>query len=134
MKIFNKKLGGLMLGNRIKQLREEKEISQKDLANLLHISPSTVGMYKQGRRTPSSEILSIMATHFKVSVDYLLGRNDNLMYNQNNLEDLTIKYLIRIEKLKAMINEELNNWTNNSSENIKTFADMIKIYEFKLKV
>ncbi|MBY6810982.1 helix-turn-helix transcriptional regulator [Clostridium botulinum] len=123
-----------MLGNRIKQLREEKEISQKDLANLLHISPSTVGMYKQGRRTPSSEILSIMATHFKVSVDYLLGRNDNLMYNQNNLEDLTIKYLIRIEKLKAMINEELNNWTNNSSENIKTFADMIKIYEFKLKV
>ncbi|NFO58501.1 helix-turn-helix transcriptional regulator [Clostridium botulinum] len=123
-----------MLGNRIKQLREEKEISQKDLANLLHISPSTVGMYEQGRRTPSSEILSIMATHFKVSVDYLLGRNDNLMYNQNNLEDLTIKYLIRIEELKAMINEELNNWTNNSSENIKTFADMIKIYEFKLKV
>ncbi|WP_053532488.1 helix-turn-helix domain-containing protein [Clostridium botulinum] len=118
----------------MEQLREEKEISQKDLANLLHISPSTVGMYEQGRRIPSSEMLSVIATHFKVSVDYLLGRNDNLISNQNNLEDLTRKYLIRIEELKAMINEKLNNWTNNSSENIKTFADMIKIYEFKLNV
>jgi len=66
-----------MVGDRIKRLREEKEISQKALAEFINVSPSTVGMYEQGRRMPSTEILNLIATYFNVTSDYLLERTNN---------------------------------------------------------
>lgn len=61
-----------MLANRIVFLRKEMGISQSQLAQILHISPSAAGMYEQGRRTPSIDILIEMAKQFHVSLDYLL--------------------------------------------------------------
>lgn len=62
-----------MLGERIKKQREIKEISQKKLADLLGVSPSTIGMYEQNRRSPDKDMLLKLASIFNVSVDYLLG-------------------------------------------------------------
>ena len=61
-----------MLGARIAALRREAGWSQCELAQLLQVSPSAVGMYEQGRREPSAEILVAMARAFNVTVDYLL--------------------------------------------------------------
>ena len=46
-----------MLAVRIAQLRKKHGMSQLELAGVLHISPSAEGLYEQGRRTPSLEIL-----------------------------------------------------------------------------
>ncbi|MCU9809307.1 helix-turn-helix domain-containing protein [Paraclostridium sp. AKS46] len=64
----------LIFANHLKQLRESTGLSQVDLAKIIGVSPSTIGMYEQGRRTPDLEVLTEIATHFQVSVDYLLGR------------------------------------------------------------
>ncbi len=61
-----------MLGERIALLRRSRGLSQADLARQLHISPSAVGMYEQGRREPSLEALVALAREFRVSADYLL--------------------------------------------------------------
>lgn len=61
-----------MLGSRIALLRKNFGWSQAELARRLKISASAVGMYEQGRREPSAELLVIMAREFDVSVDYLL--------------------------------------------------------------
>ena len=61
-----------MLGARIALLRRNAGMSQSQLAGQLKISPSAVGMYEQGRREPSAEILVAMARIFGVTVDYLL--------------------------------------------------------------
>lgn len=61
-----------MLGSRIAALRRSAGLSQTDLANRLRVSPSTVGMYEQGRREPGAEILVAIAQIFGVSTDYLL--------------------------------------------------------------
>lgn len=61
-----------MLGARIAALRKEKGMSQAQLAHRLAISPSAVGMYEQGRREPSVELLVAMAGEFQVSTDFLL--------------------------------------------------------------
>lgn len=66
-----------MVGDRIRQLREDREISQKTLAEFINVSPSTVGMYEQGRRVPSTEILNLIATFFDVTSDFLLERTNN---------------------------------------------------------
>jgi transcriptional regulator with XRE-family HTH domain len=62
----------IMLGARIAALRREAGLSQAQLASVLKISPSAVGMYEQGRREPSADMLVAMAQAFHVSVDYLL--------------------------------------------------------------
>lgn len=61
-----------MLGQRIAKLRREAGLSQAELACCLDISTSAVGMYEQGRREPSVDILVRMAGSLGVSVDYLL--------------------------------------------------------------
>ena len=61
-----------MLGPRIAALRRSAKLSQAELAQLLKISPSTVGMYEQGRREPSLEGLVNLAAVLEVSADYLL--------------------------------------------------------------
>ena len=61
-----------MLGNRIALLRRQSKLSQRELAAALQVSPSAVGMYEQGRRVPTAELLVAIAALFGVSTDYLL--------------------------------------------------------------
>lgn len=61
-----------MLGPRIAVLRRQANLSQAELARRLKISPSTMGMYEQGRREPSAEMLVAIARELQVSTDFLL--------------------------------------------------------------
>lgn len=61
-----------LLGKRIAALRSAKGLNQKQLAEKLNVSPSSVGMYEQGRREPSLELIVEMAGVLCVSTDFLL--------------------------------------------------------------
>ena len=61
-----------MLGERIGALRRARGLSQAQLAELLKISPSTMGMYEQGRREPSLQTVVALARKLEVSTDFLL--------------------------------------------------------------
>ena len=57
----------------LKKLREEKGLTQSELGKELGISPSTVGMYEQGRRKPDFETLEKIADIFNVDMNFLIG-------------------------------------------------------------
>lgn len=61
---------------RIKNLREDADVKQKDLADYLNISQRAYSSYERGARGIPSEILSKLADFHNTSVDYLLGRTD----------------------------------------------------------
>ena len=61
-----------MLAKQIKILRIKAGMSQSQLAEKLSVSPSAVGMYEQGRRVPSVDLLILLARLFNVSLDYLI--------------------------------------------------------------
>ena len=61
---------------RLKELRKEKDITQEELAKQIQVSPSTIGMYETGRREPDFETLQKFADYFRVSTDYILGRDE----------------------------------------------------------
>lgn len=61
-----------MLGERIALLRSRLGWSQAELARRLNISPSAVGMYEQGRREPSVDMLVSLSRTLGVSMDFLL--------------------------------------------------------------
>ena len=61
------------LGERIKEQRELKRLSQKGLADIIGVSASIVSNYENGERTPSLDILMALARVFQCTTDYLLG-------------------------------------------------------------
>ena len=71
-----------MLGARIAALRRGSNLSQGELARRLQVSTSAIGMYEQGRREPSAEILVAMARTFGVTVDYLLTGQPSVLEQQ----------------------------------------------------
>lgn len=62
--------------NVLKSLRKAQGLTQDELAKILKISRSTVGMYENGSREPDYETLESIADFFNVDIDYLLGRTN----------------------------------------------------------
>ena len=58
---------------RLKELREKKHLSQKQLAIDLGVGVGTVGMWESAERIPPAKRLQTVANYFGVSVDFLLG-------------------------------------------------------------
>jgi len=65
-----------MFSKRLKELRTQKGIYQKELAEVLGVSRPTITQYEQGKRNPDTDMLNNIADYFEVSVDYLLGRTN----------------------------------------------------------
>ena len=65
----------MTLGEKIKYLREEKEITQQKLADVLNINRVTLTGYEIGRRTPDVYTLKKIADYLEVTIDYLLEEN-----------------------------------------------------------
>ncbi len=61
---------------RLKQLRNERKINQRELAKYLKVAPSTISMYENGQREPNFEVLEVLADFFNVDMNYLLGKTD----------------------------------------------------------
>ena len=87
-----------MLGARIALLRRNFGWSQSDLARRLKISASAVGMYEQGRREPSAELLVAMAEEFEVSVDYLLTGKTEGPQQRQKAEQALFQSLNRMDR------------------------------------
>jgi len=64
------------LAERLKELRNEKDLSQVKLASALNVSPSFIAEIERGRTSVSTDTLLMLADFFAVSTDYLLGRID----------------------------------------------------------
>ena len=61
---------------RIRDLREDRDLKQKHLAELLNVHQSTYSDYELGRLNIPVSALNTLADFYQVSVDYLLGRTD----------------------------------------------------------
>ena len=108
-----KLLGGInkmdkVFGRRLKELREEKDMKQSDLAKILECSSSAIGMYEQGRRYVDLDGLKKIAEYFDVSADYLIGRTDIKKFEDFPPEVKRVANLFSsIEKSKADSLEKL---------------------------
>lgn len=64
----------MTFGERLRELREDNDEKQKDIADLLFVSGKVISDYERGIHFPRDEkIITTIAAHFGVSVDYLFG-------------------------------------------------------------
>lgn len=74
------------LGSKIKHLREQNNINQKELAKKLAISNVQLSRYESDERRPDYETLTKIADYFNITVDYLLGRQDLSIEDKEDFE------------------------------------------------
>ena len=94
-----------MIAEKIKFLREQKKMTQTDLAKKLGITRSSVNAWEQGISVPSTQYIIELSHLFSVSTDYLLGVATNSAINTEGLseKDIEIIYTL-IEHLKTKNN------------------------------
>ena len=68
----------LHIGNSIKYLRKEKDITQEELADILGVSYQSVSRWETGACYPDMELLPVISDFFGVTVDQLLGVNEKI--------------------------------------------------------
>lgn len=66
-----------MLSKKLKQLRQSRQLSQKELGNILNISNATLSLYETNERKPDIDTTKKIADYFNVTSDYLLDRTDD---------------------------------------------------------
>lgn len=85
-----------MVAERIKFLREQKEITQTELAKQLGITRSSVNAWELGISVPSTQYIVELANIFKVSSDYLLGIDSTATINISGLSQADIDLVYSI--------------------------------------
>ena len=81
--------------DRVKKLRLDHNLTQDELAQVLGISRSTIGMYETGKREADYETLELIADYFNVDMNYLIGWTDEHMIGK--------KWLMKKEFVLRMI-------------------------------
>lgn len=96
-------------GERIKELRTMRGMSQQDLADLLDLNKVTISQYERGARKPDLNVLTALSDIFNVSVDYILGNDDMTVriVGKDGLQKLDgVSNLGQHNKAQWYINEE----------------------------
>lgn len=74
-----------MIGDRMKSLRMENDLTQIELAKQLNLSATAISHYEAGLRTPSSDIIKMYALFFNVSTDYIFELSEFKTHKMDQL-------------------------------------------------
>lgn len=103
----------MIYGEKLKSLREEDNVKQKKLAEILNISRSLYGRYETEHETIPIKHLIVLCNYFKVSMDYILGFTTLRKYNFNSGDiinkDIVAKRLKEFRKNQKITQVELAN-------------------------
>ncbi len=80
------------IGNRIKELRKEKELTQKELAKKLNIGQSSISEWEKNKYEPTATAIKMLAIFFNVSSDYLIGLEETPKEKTNNIKYYKCKF------------------------------------------
>lgn len=76
----------MTIGEKLKKLRVDKKLKQKEIAIILNLSVSGYAGYESDRRIPGIEIIIKLANYYKVSTDYILGVDNKKSINNRKIQ------------------------------------------------
>lgn len=90
-----------MIGDKLKELRENKGLVQTELSNLLNIKQGSYSNYELNKREPDIETIIKIAKFYNITTDYLLGYQ-----KEDNKENLTNEEIKIINDLKRILSNK----------------------------
>ncbi|WP_244832988.1 helix-turn-helix transcriptional regulator [Clostridium sp. BJN0001] len=100
----------MQLKDRLKDLRLEHSLLQKDIAKILNITTSAYGYYEQGKRIPDSETIKILSNYYNVSSDYILGLSDYKQYTNDPKNTIALHSDTDYDDIPDEGKKEINNF------------------------
>ncbi len=85
-----------MLGERLKELRKQKGLSQYEAASRLGFSRGKLANYEQGSREPDYDTLKVIAKFYDATTDYLLGYSEHPSFTKDMKLDEQVEELYKI--------------------------------------
>lgn len=107
-----------LFGDRLKELRKNKSISQEELGNICGVAKNTVSYWEKNINQPSIEIITKLADYFDVTTDYLLG------FNQNDIDNIK-KLKIALKEAGMMVGDDL------TKEELQKALDIVEMLKEK---
>lgn len=95
----------MKFGDKLRELLELHNLSQKELGDILNIAPSTIGNYVRNIREPDHSTLIVFANHFNVSVDFLLDNNQGFGLDRDEQLLITVYKNLKPEYKKILVEE-----------------------------
>ena len=111
------------MGNRLKELRKEKGVTQAEVAKIINTNQSQYGKYENGKTNLSLETSKILADYFDVSVPYLLGLDDNPVL-KNPSEDSFVKLFVKFLKDGSVASKKIDDLTPFKDDVAGLLADI----------
>lgn len=94
---------------RLKQLRQQMNLRQEQVAKLIGVNKSAISFYENGTRQPSYKILLRIANLYRVSVDYLLGQTNSRAVDLTGLSEEEATLICDLVACMSKKNEMINN-------------------------
>lgn len=118
----------MTFGDRLKELRKQHNLGQKEVGAWIGVSDSSIRKYEAGERTPTPDALVILAEHFGVTVDYLLGRATEPAKRAASLSEDAVNDIFDDEDLRALARDRLEGATPAEiANNKKRLKRMIEV-------
>lgn len=117
-----------VLGPRVRKLRSERGISQKELADMCTCTPSAISQIENGLRNASVESLFSIAQAFGVSIDYLVGKTESPNVEDMLRHDWAYNTFVSLMSLDISSREVLNKILSSfvSKEEVKKIESLGK--------
>lgn len=119
----------LKFGKRLKKLRNEKGINQKELADKMNTTKATISRYENDKQEPSVLILEKLAEYFNTSTDYILGKSDArdpLWYEKLPAELQNFIKEENVEYLSVAFRAKEENWSPEAIEEVMKVIKSLK--------
>ncbi len=89
--------------NRIRSLREDRDLRQIDVSKATGIDQKTLSNYETGKTNPDSYALIKLADFFEVTIDYIVGRVNTNYYRCNDIAKKILEIQNALEDLKKSL-------------------------------
>lgn len=110
-----------MIGNKLKNLREENNLSKYRLAQMVEVSQQAIADWENNKSEPKAIYLAKLADIFNVSTDFLLGREDEFGNKINNDNEMYVKVVARSKG-----NTVKPHYEKLTPEDIKLFEEILE--------
>lgn len=121
-------INNVTIGNRIKELRTSKNLTQEDIAKMVKVSKATISNYEKGKVSPPIELLIKLAERYDVSIDWLCGLSNEEIPRLMSYGDAFFR-LVEIDKVIGFSVEDVTFFSNLRGTAVLFDATLTKALE-----
>ena len=108
--------------NKLKDLRNEKNILQKDISKYLKIKQNTYSQYENCIRDIPTKILKRISTFYKVNIDYILGLTDiKKLYPKSKINNVNFNRLKEVREDRDLYQKDIAKILNINQKSYSTY-------------